>query len=151
LIKETEGGFLISQIKQIQGRIFEKLLSQAGIEEFNGAQGRILYILWQTDYVPIVELSKKTGLAKTTLTSMLDRLETKGLICRNFDKSDRRQVKISLTEKAKALSEDYNRVSMQMNEIFYKGFSDNEIVQLEKLLNIVVQNLKDCGEYKWTN
>lgn len=151
MLKETKGGFIISQIKQIQGRIFEKLLSQAGIEEFNGAQGRILYILWQTDYVPIVELSKKTGLAKTTLTSMLDRLEKQGLISRNFDRSDRRQVKISLTEKAKALSEDYNCVSIQMNEIFYKGFSDNEIIQLEKLLNKVVQNLTECEEFKWSN
>lgn len=46
---ETRGGFLISQIKQIQGRIFGRLLVEAGIEEFNGAQGRILYVLWQED------------------------------------------------------------------------------------------------------
>ncbi len=71
--QETQGGFLISQVKQVSGRIFEKLLANAGVEEFNGAQGRILYVLWQEDGIPIVELSRKTGLAKTTLTSMLDR------------------------------------------------------------------------------
>jgi len=75
LVSETNGGFLISQIKQISGRIFEKLLSNAGVDAFNGAQGRILYVLWQEDNIPIAELSKKTGLAKTTLTSMLDRME----------------------------------------------------------------------------
>ncbi|HBC96664.1 MAG TPA: MarR family transcriptional regulator, partial [Clostridium sp.] len=63
MLEETNGGFLISQIKRVQGRIFQKLLNQAGIEEFNGAQGRILYVLWQKDSIPIVELSKKTGLA----------------------------------------------------------------------------------------
>ncbi len=47
------------------------MLQEAGIEEFNGAQGRILYILWQEDNLPIVELSRRTGLAKTTLTGML--------------------------------------------------------------------------------
>ena len=61
---KTNGGFLMTQIKQVGGRVFEKLLSQSGIDEFNGAQGRILYVLWQLDNIPISELSKKTGLAK---------------------------------------------------------------------------------------
>ena len=141
LLEETNGGFLISQIKRVQGRIFQKLLNQAGIEEFNGAQGRILYVLWQKDSIPIVELSKKTGLAKTTLTSMLDRLEKAKLVCRNYDTKDRRKIKITLTEKAKMLNDEYNRVSMQMNKIFYKNFTDDEIIQFEILLNKVLKNL----------
>ena len=145
MLKETKGGFLISQIKQIQGRIFERLLGKAGIEEFNGAQGRILYVLWQEDNLPIVELSKRTGLAKTTLTSMLDRMEAQGHVVRNFDKSDRRQIKITLTEKAGALNDAYKRVSMQMNEIFYKGFSDDEISLFESQLGRVLKNLTESG------
>ena len=86
---ETKGGVLISQIKQIQGRIFGKLLTEAGVDEFNGAQGRILYVLWQQENLPIVELSRRTGLAKTTLTSMLDRMEGLGHITRCFDPKDR--------------------------------------------------------------
>lgn len=42
---ETQGDFLITQIKQISGRIFEKLLVSADVEAFNRAQGRILYVL----------------------------------------------------------------------------------------------------------
>ena len=68
---ESRTGFLISQIKQVQARIFQRLLQESGVEEFNGPQGRILYVLWQKDEVPIVELSQKTGLAKNTLTAML--------------------------------------------------------------------------------
>ena len=37
-MRSTKGGFLITQIKQVQGRIFDALLQKAGIEEFNGAQ-----------------------------------------------------------------------------------------------------------------
>jgi MarR family transcriptional regulator, organic hydroperoxide resistance regulator len=103
LISETNGGFLISQIKQVSGRIFEKLLDRAGVDAFNGAQGRILYILWQQDGIPIAELSKKTGLAKNTLTSMLDRMEQSGLLRRGYDPADRRQIRISLTEQARLL------------------------------------------------
>ena len=46
---QTRTGFLISQIKQLQGRVFQRLLTESGIEEFNGPQGRILYVLWQQD------------------------------------------------------------------------------------------------------
>jgi DNA-binding MarR family transcriptional regulator len=143
LLEKTNGNFLISQIKHLQGRLGEKILEQAGIKEFNGAQGKILYILWQSDFVPIVELSKKTGLAKTTLTSMLDRMEESGLIVRIYDKTDRRQIRISLTDKANSLHGDYENVSMKMSEIFYKGFSDDEIISFENMLNTIVKNLTE--------
>ena len=42
---QTRTGFLISQIKQLQGRVFQRLLTESGVEEFNGPQGRILYVL----------------------------------------------------------------------------------------------------------
>ncbi len=145
LIEKTYGGFLVSQLKQIQGRVFEKLLSDANVNEFNGAQGRILFVLWQEDFVPIVELSKKTGLAKTTLTSMLDRLEEAGLINRNYDKADRRQIKITLTEKSRELKDKYDEVSRKMSEIFYKGFSDSEIQQFENYLSRIIHNLNESG------
>lgn len=122
-------------------RIFEKILTEKNIDAFNGAQGRILYILWQTDGIPIIELSKRTGLAKTTLTSMLDRMETAGLIQRCFDKTDRRQILVVLTEKARGLQTDYNDVSDRMNEIYYKGFTQEEIHRLEGYLQRILDNL----------
>lgn len=143
MLKETQGGFLISQIKQISGRIFEKLLINAGVEAFNGAQGRILYILWQEDDIPIIELSRKTGLAKTTLTSMLDRMENANLIRRVADPTDRRQIRISLTEAARELSEEYNKVSQEMTEIYYAGFTDDEIIAFENTLRRVLTNLSE--------
>ena len=139
----TQGGFLITQVKQISGRIFEKLLTNAGIEAFNGAQGRILYVLWQEDDVPIIELSRKTGLAKTTLTSMLERMESANLIVRKSNQSDKRQIRISLTETARRLSDEYNKVSNEMNDIYYAGFSRDEIIVFENTLRRILSNLNN--------
>lgn len=141
MLEKTNGGFLVTKVKQIQGRVFERLLDENGISEFNGAQGRILFVLWESNNIPISELSEKTGLAKTTLTSMLDRLENAGHIRRAADSTDRRAVRISLTESAEALREKYERVSALMNEIFYKGFSDDEILAFEKALGKILENL----------
>ncbi|MBP6409146.1 MAG: MarR family transcriptional regulator [Fusobacteriaceae bacterium] len=143
MTEDKKGGFLISQIKQISGRIFEKILSEKNIEEFNGAQGRILYVLWQEDSIAIKELSNKTGLALTTLTSMLDRMEKMDLIKRTFDKTDRRKILIILTEKAISLKDVYYEVSEKMSEIFYNKFSKEEINQFEDYLDRILINLNE--------
>ncbi|MCL2884665.1 MAG: MarR family transcriptional regulator, partial [Oscillospiraceae bacterium] len=137
------GGFLISKIKQIQGRVFEKMLAEHGIDQFNGAQGRILFVLWGRDRIPIVELAEKTGLAKTTLTGMLDRLEGAGQVRRVFDPADRRKTVIVLTPEAKKLRGQYEAVSARMNEIFYAGFSDKEIATFEHSLGQILNNLEE--------
>lgn len=140
-MRSTKGGFLITQIKQVQGRIFDALLQKAGIEEFNGAQGRILYVLWQEDGLPVVELAKRTGLAKTTLTSMLERMDAKGFLERVPDRRDRRMLRIFLTPKAQGLSDRYNQVSDKMNRIFYQDFSEEEIIVFEDALEKILDNL----------
>ncbi len=140
---ETRGGFLISQIKQIQGRIFGRLLTDAGIDEFNGAQGHILYVLWQEDNLPIVELGRRTGLAKTTLTGMLDRMESQGHITRCYDVKDRRQIRIRLTDSARRLENKYNQVSDEMSRLFYQGFTDDEILKLDAGLEKILKNLEE--------
>lgn len=139
---ETKGGFLISRIKQVGTRIFDRMLAASGIDSFNGAQGRILYVLWQNDEISISSLSVQTSLANTTLTAMLDRMENLDLIVRKPDPKDRRNRLIALTEKAKSLQDDYNRISQQMNELYYTGFTEKEIVQFESYLQRVLNNLE---------
>ncbi len=139
---ETKGGYLISRIKQAGTRIFDRMLAASGIDAFNGAQGRILYVLWQYEDISISSLSAKTSLANTTLTSMLDRMESSGLIVRKPDPTDRRSRLIALTDKAKALQHDYELVSQQMNERYYIGFSESEIRQFEAYLQRVLTNLE---------
>ncbi|QHQ60762.1 MarR family transcriptional regulator [Anaerocolumna sedimenticola] len=139
---KTYGGFLITQIQRLQGRVFEKMLKDSGIEAFNGAQGRILYVLWEHDKLSITDVGRLTSLAKTTLTSMLDRMEESGLVRRVPDKKNRRQIFISITEKAKEYREMYDQVSEQMNELFYQGFSETEIEDFENKLRRIINNLE---------
>lgn len=139
---ETKGGFLISRIKQVGTRIFDRMLSSSGIDEFNGAQGRILYVLWQSDHISISSLSAQTSLANTTLTSMLDRMERSGLIIRKPDPKDRRSSLIALTGKANTLRGDYVKISQRMGELYYIGFTESEIIQFESYLQRVLANLE---------
>ena len=138
----TNGGFQISKIKQLGDRAFEKILTAQGIEAFNGAQGRILYVLWQEDGVPIKTIAERCGLAITSLTTMLERMEKSCLIIRQQDSGDKRKTLIFLTDKAKALKEDYDAVSDRMSVFFYQGFTEEEIRNFEEHLERIRLNLE---------
>ena len=138
----TQGGYLISRIHRMGGRLFDRMLSEADIDAFNGAQGRILYVLWQEDGVSISEIAQRTGLANTTLTSMIDRLVEAELIRREAVPGDRRRQRIVLTEKARALKDDYERISQRMNDLYYVGFTEEEYAQLEGYLLRILSNLE---------
>ena len=139
---DMNGGFLITKIKQLGDRIFEKILSEISIDAFNGAQGRILYVLWQEDGIPIRALSDRCGLAITSLTTMLERMEKQGLITRLQDTKDKRKTLLYLTDKAHELKQDYDSVSLRMGQIYYQGFSEEEIVRFEGYLDRISRNLE---------
>lgn len=137
-----KGGFLISKIHQLSGRIFARMLKEYGIEEINPAQGRIMFVLWQNDGIAINDLAKETSLSKSTLTSMLDRLEETGLLRREPSKEDRRKIHIWRTEKDKSFQKQYVQVSKKMLEIYYQGFNLKEIENFESMLERIFENLK---------
>jgi DNA-binding MarR family transcriptional regulator len=137
---QPQGGFLISQIHHLSGRIFAQRLQKYQIE-INPAQGRIMFVLWSNDGIPINELAKKTSLAKSTLTSMLDRLEAAGHLVRAPSKDDRRQILVYRTEKDRAWQETYIQVSQEMTELFYRGFEESDIDAFEGYLRRILDNL----------
>ncbi len=137
---KKEGGFLISQIHQISGRIFSKKLRDLNID-INHAQGRIIFALWKNDQIPIITLAKQTSLSKSTLTTMLERLEESGHIIRKPSKHDKRITLVCLTKKSRPLRNDYQKISSDMTNLFYKGFSNTDIAQFESSLKKILDNL----------
>jgi DNA-binding MarR family transcriptional regulator len=141
MIKNTEGGYLISQIHQLSGRIFTRKLNQYQID-LNHAQGKIIFALWKKDRVSITDLAKETALSKSTLTTMLERLEKSGHLIRKQSETDKRTTIVYLTPKSSSLRADYQKVSWDMNKIYYKGFTRVRISRFESSLKKILKNLK---------
>ena len=136
------GGYLISQIHKLTGRKINELLKEANVIEFNCSQGIILSVLWGKGNQSIKEIGKTTGLAKTSLTSMLDRMEKQDLIQKVENKEDGRSTIICLTEKSKALEKVYQKITDEMVIQYYNGFNEDEIRIFESTLERVVKNLE---------
>ncbi len=138
-----EGGFLITKIKQIGTRRFNQILSRENVKAFNGAQGNIIYVLWNEETgLNESEIAKRTGLAKTTLTNMLAKLAKDELITIKQSCTDKRNLIVKLTPKAKALEEIYQKVSKEVADIYYQGFTETEITAFENYLRRILANLE---------
>ena len=138
--EQREGGFLLAKIHQLTNRIFNKMLKDYGLGELNSSQGRILFALWQQDNIPIRELSVKTQLSKSSLTTMLDRLENKGFLMRGKGE-DRRENIVKLSDKSKKLKENYEKISEEMTEVFYGNLTEGERDNFEDYLRRILDNL----------
>ena len=138
------GGYQALQIRLLNGRIFQKLLSNEPDAQYRSEQGKILTILWKQELgcATATDIALATGLANNTLTSMVKKLEEQGLVTIQPCTQDKRKKYISLTDLGWAQKEIGDRVSKELGEIFYQGFSDQEIREFEAYQERIIDNLK---------
>lgn len=138
-------GVYIAQIKQLQGRVCQKIIKEypeIDLEKINNAQMNIIFQLWIEDNITISKLSERTSLANTTLSNMLDRLEHQNMLTRHQNSVNRREILVSLTQKAKDLRAIYGEIEKRMIAITLKNFTDEEKETLKSLLLRVKDNLE---------
>lgn len=139
---KTEGGTLLSQVHQTCQRVWNGILKKHELDDMTGARGRILFVLWMENDIPIKKLVEKTSLDKSTLTGIIDRLERDGFVERKQSEQDKRVTVISRTGKDEIYKEKVPAVSAEMNGIFYKGFTTDEIIDFEEKLKRILDNCK---------
>lgn len=137
------GGFLITKLKQLHSRVLTQCINEKGIEAFSGEQGKILFVLWQKNKITQKELANETGLAKNTITVMLEKMEKNDLINRITDENDKRKSLVILTDYAKSLKKSFDEISEEMLKRVYKGFSEEEIDKYEEYLHRIIKNLEE--------
>ena len=132
-------------IRLLNGRIFQKLLSQDPEALYRSEQGKILAVLWnsETGCVTATDIALETGLANNTLTTMIKKLEEKNLITVSPCGEDKRKKYLVLTELGQSQKEVSDRVSQELDAIYYKGFSDEEIEHFEGFQERILANLKE--------
>jgi len=62
-----------------------------------------MLVLWEQDAILVKDIGARLFLDSGTLTPLLKRLESHGLVSRNRNPLDERQVRVALTEQGRAL------------------------------------------------
>lgn len=81
---------------------YHPLLSEQGLTY---PQYLVLLVLWEKDAQPVNDIAKRLLLETNTVTPLLKRMESEGILTRTPGKKDARQMIVKLTQKGRGLQD----------------------------------------------
>ncbi|PRY80369.1 DNA-binding MarR family transcriptional regulator [Yoonia maritima] len=118
------------------GRLYKPLLTQFGVTY---PQYLVLMSLWEKDGQTVGEIGALLGLESSTLTPLIKRLATAGLVTRLRAVEDERRVHISLTDKGRDMANSRDQMAECL--VGAAGLTLQEFGQLRELLRKLRSNL----------
>jgi MarR family transcriptional regulator, organic hydroperoxide resistance regulator len=107
----------------------------------------VLLVLWETDKISVNEIASKLILNTNTITPLLKRMESQGIIKRNRSDKDERKVMVSLTTEGKDMQIKASTIPTEMACAFQKSpFTFDKLMQLRDNLKELVEFLKQKNE-----
>jgi DNA-binding MarR family transcriptional regulator len=123
-------------------QMHEAVARRAGLP---GTDHKYLGFLMQRGQMTAGELATLTGLTTGAVTGLIDRLEKKKLVKRQFAEDDRRKVFIEPnTENIKALIEPLYKEFRSNSEKLLASFSNKELKVLETYLSKAIEVMMDA-------
>jgi len=143
-VKQTESGIVaqIARIRESANLFIESELKAHGIKGIVPAHGSVLnFLSRQSEPVPIKSVVRQIGRVKSTTTGIVATLERHGYLFRQGCSEDARSVRIGLTDKGKALIQDFEQISARMLERVYGEMPAEDRRRLVELLTRIEANL----------
>ncbi|AFK00940.1 MarR family transcriptional regulator [Cronobacter sakazakii] len=88
-------------------KIYRQLLTPLGLTY---PQYLVMLVLWEKDDVTVSEIGERLYLDSATLTPLLKRMETAGLLMRQRSRQDERQVIVTLTDAGRQLKAEAHNI-----------------------------------------
>ena len=136
-MKETERRdpifFMLLDAGRAQFTRLEEALKSVGL---SAAKYKVLsQIAKSKEPVPLRLLAEEQQCVASNVTTLVDRLETDGLVRRVDDPADRRSKRAELTELGKEKAEDGARVVAEVEAAFAESLGPTERLALAKVLS----------------
>ncbi|PZG05262.1 MarR family winged helix-turn-helix transcriptional regulator [Nonomuraea aridisoli] len=109
--------------------VYRSLLDPLGLTY---PQYLVMIVLWQQDRTTVRELVEELRLDYNTLSPLLKRLETRGLLSRRRRADDERSVEIALTDDGRALQAQTRHIPAAIGTAM--GIDEATVIQLQHVL-----------------
>ncbi|MFW1985419.1 MarR family winged helix-turn-helix transcriptional regulator [Acinetobacter guillouiae] len=128
--------FLVYSTNLALNQLYRKLLTPLGLTY---PQYLVMLVLWEKDCLTVSEIGEKLFLESSTLTPLLKKLQSNGIVNRERSTKDERQVIISLTAQGHALKLKAVDIPLQVAQA--SACDLDSITQLKDLLSNLRENI----------
>jgi DNA-binding MarR family transcriptional regulator len=119
--------YLVSRLALLITSSLKKRLADQGLGHVKPAYLWALMSLWMTDGLKVTDIARRAGLDSSTMTGLLDRMERDGLVTRTPDSTDRRTLRIFLTEEGKRLQGPVIAQTCVVLDDLFGGISEEDL------------------------
>lgn|GEM_PF-5635202 len=106
-------------------------------------QAHILDILKEKNQIPMTILANEIRMSKQQMCALVNKLVAQGIVQREYDRLDRRTIKISLTEKGLALLDRIKKESLELMILKLQPLGDKNLLQLNDSLCHLMKLLEE--------
>lgn len=140
LLLDNQICFAIYACSREMTKLYRPLLQELGLTY---TQYVTMLALWEQDEVTVSALGDRLYLDSGTLTPLLKKLESAGLVTRTRDKNDERSVLIALTEQGRKLREQ--AVDIPEKLACQLDATPEEGIALLEGMNTLLHRMKGCS------
>lgn len=137
---EYQVGFLLSRATWAMNNFVNRMLRESELTDISVAYFAVLHALWENDGMSISDLGGKAQLEKSTMTSLIDRMEGAGLLRREDHPTDRRAYRICLTARGKELEKKLDQVVNRAYQHLTRGIAEKDLQKSIEICKQLVQN-----------
>ena len=120
---------------------------QASKQDITTSIGFVLLNISSKDGTPATKIAPLMGLEARSLTRVLKNMEAKGLIYRQPDETDKRSVRIFLTDKGKKKKEVSRSTVLRFNQEVQKEISSDKLKAFFEVINEVNKIIENNSIY----
>lgn len=137
---EYQMGFLLSRATWAMNNFVNRMLKESGLADISVAYLAVLQALWDKDGLNISDLGDRAHLEKSTMTSLIDRMEGASLLRREDHPTDRRVYRICLTARGKELQEKLDQVISRVYKHLTRGIPEKDLQKSIEVCRGLIKN-----------
>ena len=127
---------LMAQASELLSSEFHADLARQGVPV---STWRILATLSPDEPATIGELSRSCLAKQPTMTRQIERLEARGLVTREVSASDRRQVRVRLTDEGRSLAQVLTEKAAEHEARVIEGYGAKDVAQMKRFFCGILQ------------
>ncbi|MBR3659892.1 MAG: MarR family transcriptional regulator [Bacteroidaceae bacterium] len=141
---ENQLCFRLYTASRLLTQAYHPLLTEYGLTY---PQYLVLMVLWEKDAQPVNDIAKRLMLETNTVTPLLKRMESQGILMRGKGSQDARQVIVTLTDKGRNLQNLLTDVPMKVGSaVICKSVTPETVPVLFGMLDDIIEKLDSSAK-----